>query len=115
MRSAPEVTHRYSVTFGRFRRQHPICDAPPRVLIRSESGIPLLGRKERAAGPTMLGGRYSLGRRLGQGGSGTVYETDGPLGERLAVKVLAPARGSGSSSGSARSGSASHDEQLAVR
>jgi serine/threonine protein kinase len=35
-----------------------------------------------------LGGRYTVLRELGRGGMGTVFEVEGPQGERLAAKVM---------------------------
>jgi serine/threonine-protein kinase len=37
---------------------------------------------------TLVGDRYTLSRVLGSGSMGTVYETRGPSGERLALKAL---------------------------
>lgn len=44
----------------------------------------------------ILGGRYRIGRLLGTGGMGAVFEAEGPSGERVAVKVLSAVRGSDS-------------------
>jgi serine/threonine-protein kinase len=51
----------------------------------AEDGTPLV----RVSIPRVLGGRYTIHRRLGRGGMGTVYEArDGELERRVAVKVI---------------------------
>jgi hypothetical protein len=50
-----------------------------------EDGTPLV----RVSTPRVLGGRYTIRRRLGRGGMGTVYEAhDGALERCVAVKVI---------------------------
>jgi eukaryotic-like serine/threonine-protein kinase len=51
----------------------------------AEDGTPLV----RVSMSRVLGGRYTIHRRLGRGGMGTVYEArDGSLERRVAVKVI---------------------------
>jgi serine/threonine-protein kinase len=51
----------------------------------AEDGTPLV----RSSIPRVLGGRYTIQRRLGRGGMGTVYEgRDGALERRVAIKVI---------------------------
>jgi hypothetical protein len=68
-RECPECGHCYDASST-------VCDHDRSTLLRV--GV-----------PRVLGGRYRLDRRLGQGGMGTVYEaTDGELGRQVAIKLI---------------------------
>jgi serine/threonine-protein kinase len=66
------------------------CDLGDTLLARPASiqFAPLLA-VARAKPPTLLGGRYHIGREIGHGGMATVYLADDPRhGRQVAVKVL---------------------------
>ncbi len=66
------------------------CDLGDGILVRpaAVAYAPLLD-ESLAKPPTLLGGRYRLGREVGRGGMATVYLADDPKhGRQVAVKVL---------------------------